>query len=76
MGINMEGPFVSEKKKGAQNGLYIRRPDAAMFRRLQKEAGGLYKLIALAPEEEGAMEFIDELKGEAVISLAHNDGRL
>lgn len=71
VGINMEGPFVSEKKKGAQNGLYIRRPDAAMFRRLQKEAGGLYKLIALAPEEEGAMEFIDELKGEAVISLAH-----
>lgn len=71
VGINMEGPFVSEKKKGAQNGLYIRKPDADMFRRLQKEAGGLYKLIALAPEEEGAMEFIDELKEEAVISLAH-----
>lgn len=71
VGINMEGPFVSEKKKGAQNGLYIRRPDAAMFRRLQQEAGGLYRLIALAPEEEGAMEFIDELKEEAVISLAH-----
>ena len=32
VGINMEGPFVSEKKKGAQNGLYIRRPDAAMWR--------------------------------------------
>ena len=71
VGINMEGPFVSEKKKGAQNGLYIRKPDADMFRRLQKEADGLYKLIALAPEEEGAMEFIDELKEEAVISLAH-----
>lgn len=71
VGINMEGPFVSEKKKGAQNGLYIRKPDAAMFRRLQKEAKGLYKLIALAPEEEGAMEFIDELKEEAVISVAH-----
>lgn len=71
VGINMEGPFVSEKKKGAQNGMYIHKPDAAMFKKLQKEAKGLYKLIALAPEEEGALEFIEELKEEAVISLAH-----
>lgn len=54
----MEGPFISMAKKGAQNGKYIHKPDVAMFERLQEAAGGLFKLVDLAPEEEGAMEFI------------------
>lgn len=33
-GIQMEGPFFAESKKGAQNGDYLRAPDAAMFHRL------------------------------------------
>ena len=36
VGINMEGPFISEAKKGAQNGAYLHAPDAAMFRRVQE----------------------------------------
>lgn len=39
-------------KKGAQNGKYIHKPDVAMFERLQEAAGGLFKLVDLAPEEE------------------------
>lgn len=70
-GLYMEGPFVSEKKKGAQNGANIRRPDAAMFRRLQEAAGGKFRAVVVAPETEGAMEFIRELSGEVRISLAH-----
>ena len=70
-GINMEGPFIAEKKKGAQNGKYIRRPDIGMFRRLQERSGGLIRLCDIAPEEEGAMEFIDALKDEVTISIAH-----
>ena len=31
VGINMEGPFISMEKKGAQNGEYIHKPDADMF---------------------------------------------
>lgn len=50
VGINMEGPFISEAKKGAQNGAYLHAPDAAMFRRVQEKAGGLFKLCDLAPE--------------------------
>ncbi len=70
-GINMEGPFISEKKKGAQAAEHIRRCDAALFRALQKEADGLIRLVDIAPETEGAMEFIDMVKDEVVVSVAH-----
>ena len=56
VGINMEGPFISMEKKGAQNGEYIHRPDADMFERLQSAANGLIKLCDIAPEVDGAME--------------------
>lgn len=71
VGINLEGPFLSMAKKGAQNGDWLHRPDVAMFRRLAEAGRGLVKLVSLAPEEPGAMEFIDELKDEVVISVAH-----
>ena len=42
-----------------------------MFRRLQEAANGLYRLVDIAPEVDGAMEFIEELKEEVNISFAH-----
>ena len=59
-GINMEGPFISMAKKGAQNGKYIHKPDVAMFERLQEAAGGLFKLVDLAPEEEASSLSLEE----------------
>ncbi len=41
MGIQMEGPFFSEKKKGAQNGAYLRVPDFAAFKQLYDASEGL-----------------------------------
>lgn len=70
-GINMEGPFIAMKKKGAQNGKYIHKPDIGMFDRLQEASGGLFKLVDLAPEVDGAMEFIRAKKDEVVLSIAH-----
>lgn len=70
-GINMEGPFVSLAKKGAQNGDYIHRPDLAMFDRLNEASGNCVKLLAIAPEEEGAMELIEKRSCQTVMSLAH-----
>lgn len=72
-GINMEGPYISVKKKGAQNERYIHKPDVGMFRRLQSISGNRIKLTAIAPEEEGAMDFISELKDEVVVSIAHTN---
>ena len=70
-GINMEGPFVAPSKKGAQNEAYIRTPDIEMFDKLNEASGFMVKLVAIAPEVEGAMEFIEKRHDEVVISLAH-----
>lgn len=70
-GINMEGPFISMERKGAQNGDHVHRPDAEMFRELNKASGHMVRLLALAPEEPGAMECIEALKDEVVLSVAH-----
>ena len=70
-GINMEGPFISLAKKGAQNPAFITTPDSAMFHRLQESANGLIKLVAIAPEEDNALAVIDDLKDDVVLSIAH-----
>lgn len=70
-GINLEGPFISMAKKGAQNPEFIIPPDIDMFYELYEASEGLVRTIAIAPEEPGAMEFIDALKDKTVISIAH-----
>lgn len=70
-GVNLEGPFLSLAKKGAQNGAWLHAPDVAMFRRLNAASGGLVKLLSIAPEEPGAMDFIQTVSGEVTVSLAH-----
>lgn len=71
VGINMEGPFISKAKIGAQNPEYLHLPDVGMFNRLQEKSGGLIKLVDIAPELVGSMEFIDSLHDSVNISLAH-----
>lgn len=71
VGMNLEGPFLSEKKKGAQNGAWLRNPDAELLLRLKKESGDLVKLVSVAPELPGALEFIQRVKDEVVVSVAH-----
>mgnify|MGYP000491334234 CR=1 FL=1 len=65
-GINMEGPYISPKKIGAQNPKYVQGADAAMFRRLQARSGGLIKLVDVAPEEPA----IWTLSGSAITRCA------
>ncbi len=71
VGINMEGPYLSHAKKGAQNPAFLRLPSAEHFRRMQKLSNGMIKLVDIAPEIDGAMEFISAVKDEVVVSLAH-----
>lgn len=59
VGINLEGPFLSEGKKGAQNPDYLHKPDTEMLERLLNSAQGLVRLITVAPELPGALPFIE-----------------
>ncbi len=58
VGAHLEGPFLCMAKKGAQNGDYLHDPDAAMLKRLQEAAEGCVRLVTLAPEQPGSIEFI------------------
>lgn len=72
VGINMEGPYISPKKVGAQNPKYVRPGDIDEFKRLQNISGNLIKLVDIAPEEEGGIEFAREASNEGVVvSIAH-----
>lgn len=72
VGINLEGPFLSYEKRGAQNPKYLISPDASLVRQLNEASGGIVKLVSLAPELPDTTEFIKELKDEFIISAAHS----
>ncbi len=71
VGINLEGPYISPGKVGAQNPQHVRTPNVEEFVELQEAAGGLIKLVDIAPEEEGALDFIDALGDKVRVSVAH-----
>lgn len=73
LGIHMEGPFLSEKKCGAQNPAYLKNPDIDAFNRLQEGCGKLIRLVDLAPELEGAVEFAEQAADTCRISAGHTD---
>ncbi len=70
-GLYMEGPFISTAKKGAQNESYIHIADTEMLKRLQELSGNKVRTVVVAPETEGAMEFIRQNSGSIRISIAH-----
>ena len=71
VGINMEGPFISPGKVGAQNPSYVRGATMEEFERWQEAANGKIKLVDVAPEEPGNLEFIREAADRVRVSLAH-----
>ncbi|MDE7037865.1 MAG: amidohydrolase family protein [Lachnospiraceae bacterium] len=74
VGVNMEGPFISEAKKGAQDERNIISCDADICRRFLTASEGLVKFVGIAPERnENAVEFIREMKDKVHISLAHTN---
>lgn len=70
-GIYMEGPFVSREKSGAQNPKYIRLPNQKLYEAMQEKSGGMIKLVSIAPEVPGAIEFIESNHQRSVMSVAH-----
>lgn len=73
MGIQMEGPFFSEKKKGAQNPAYLRTPDIEAFRELFERSQGLVRIADVAAELPGAVEFTKEASKLCTVAIGHTD---
>ena len=73
MGIQMEGPYFSYKKRGAQNADYLKEPDFDGFKKLYDECGGLVRIVDIAPELPGAAEFVAKAKDLCTVSIAHTD---
>ncbi len=68
-GINMEGPYISLSKKGAQAAEYVRKPDIEEF--LQLNSACPIKLVDIAPEVDGAIEFSKQAAKICTVSAAH-----
>lgn len=67
IGYHLEGPYIADSRRGAQNPKHIRKPDIKEFEQFEN-----VKMITVAPEVEGGMEFIKNCK-TAVVSLGHSD---
>ena len=70
-GVNMEGPFINEAKRGAQNPDYIMSPDASLFDRLNAAFGSNIRLLNLAPELPGSIDLIRHAAKSCTVSIAH-----
>ena len=73
MGIQMEGPYFSYAKRGAQNPDYLMEPDFEGFKKLYDEADGLLTIVDIAPELPGAAEFVAKASKLCTVSIAHTD---
>ncbi len=69
-GITMEGPFFNESKKGAHDPHYLRLPDTAMLKRLQSLADGLIRIACVAPELQGAPDYINAVRDMGIVCAA------
>ena len=73
-GINMEEPFLSKEKKGAHVEEYIIPADIELFKKLNDESGNRVRLVDVAPEVPGNMDFIAEAKDICTVCVAHTNG--
>lgn len=74
LGLHLEGPFISEQKKGAQNADFIAKPNIELIHRLQNISPDVIKMITVAPEVIGAdtlIELLHQTYPDIVISIGH-----
>jgi len=72
LGIHLEGPFINPSKHGAQDRMYIQKPDISLIENYMQEI----KMITLAPEVEGSEQFVKQLTKafpHIILSIGHSD---
>jgi N-acetylglucosamine-6-phosphate deacetylase len=74
LGIHLEGPFLSHKRRGVHPPEYLAAPTVELFDRFCQAARGHVKMLTIAPEIPGAIEVIAEANRRGVcVSIGHSD---
>jgi len=74
LGIHLEGPFISQAKKGAQSEAFILKPNVHQFNDLYDKSHHSIRVVTFAPEEDSGFELLHELTSKGVIaSIGHSD---
>jgi N-acetylglucosamine-6-phosphate deacetylase len=74
LGVHLEGPFLSEQRRGAHNRAYLRDPDLEAVDALLGAAPGLVRIVTLAPERRGGLDAVRRLVAAGVVvSIGHSD---
>jgi N-acetylglucosamine-6-phosphate deacetylase len=77
LGIHLEGPFLSHKRRGVHPPEYLVEPTLAIFDRLWQAARGQVRMMTIAPELPGALEVIAEAARRKVcVSIGHSNAEL
>jgi N-acetylglucosamine-6-phosphate deacetylase len=77
IGIHLEGPFLSHKRRGVHPPENLVEPTVAIFDRLWQAARGHVRMLTIAPEIPGAMEVIAEAaRRQVCVSIGHSDAEM
>ena len=76
LGVHLEGPFIAAAHKGAQPLEYVKNPDIQAFDAYNEASGNSIRIVTIAPEVEGATEFIGYLKEKGIVaSIGHTGAK-
>ncbi len=74
LGVNLEGPYISPVKKGAQKEIDIKKPSIEEFAEFNQASGNLIRVVTIAPEMPGAIDLINYLHKQGIIvSVGHSN---
>ena len=74
VGVHLEGPFIAAAHKGAQPLEYVKAPDITAFDGYDAASGNAIRIVTLAPEVDGAEEFIRHLTAQGIVSSIGHTG--
>lgn len=74
IGIHLEGPFISQTRRGVHPAGAIAKPSVNLLDRYLEASGGKAKILTLAPEVPGALELVERAYAKGVVvALGHTD---